>query len=109
MERERLQEHALEMGGRLLDGLRELQSRHELIGDVRGLGLFVGVELVSDRESLAPAADEAAWIIERLKDRGFLVSTDGPLHNVLKIKPPMVLQTEDIDEFLAALDELLGE
>ena len=109
MEREQLQDHALEMGERLLEGLRELQSRHELVGDVRGRGLFIGVELVTDHETLAPAAAEAADIIEGLKDRGFLVSTDGPLHNVLKIKPPMVLQADDIDSLLTNLDEVLAE
>ncbi len=97
MEREQLQAHALEMGDRLLEGLRELQGRHELLGDVRGRGLFIGVELVTDHQSLAPAANEASEIIEKLKDRGFLVSTDGPLHNVLKIKPPMVLDAEDME------------
>ncbi len=109
MERERLQDHALEMGDRLLKGLRGLQSRHELVGDVRGRGLFIGVELVTDRSTLAPAAAEATRIIERLKNRGFLVSTDGPLHNVLKIKPPMVLQAEDVDGLLTNLGEVLDE
>jgi len=108
IERERLQARALEMGDRLLAGLREVQHRHDLVGDVRGLGLFIGVELVTDRESQAPAADEAADIIERLKDRGFLLSTDGPLHNVLKIKPPMVLGADDVDGFLTHLDEIVA-
>jgi 4-aminobutyrate aminotransferase-like enzyme len=92
----------------MLDGLRELQTRHRLIGDVRGLGLFIGVELVRDRVSLEPADTEASRIIDAMKERGFLLSTDGPYHNVLKIKPPMVIQAHDVDELLAALDEVVG-
>jgi 4-aminobutyrate aminotransferase-like enzyme/Ser/Thr protein kinase RdoA (MazF antagonist) len=107
IEAEGLQQHALTMGERLLQGLRRLQTRHELIGDVRGRGLFIGIELVKDRESLEPAAEEAAGVIERMKEHGFLISTDGPHHNVLKIKPPLVLQADDIDRLLATLDEVL--
>jgi 4-aminobutyrate aminotransferase-like enzyme len=107
IEAEGLQQHALTMGERLLQGLRRLQTRHELIGDVRGRGLFIGIELVKDQKSLEPAADEAAGVIERMKEHGFLISTDGPLHNVLKIKPPLVLQADDIDRLLATLDEVL--
>jgi 4-aminobutyrate aminotransferase-like enzyme len=93
----------------MLDGLRELQTRHPLIGDVRGLGLFIGVELVRDQETFEPADTEASRIIDAMKERGFLLSTDGPHHNVLKIKPPMVIQAHDVYEFVAALDEVLGE
>jgi 4-aminobutyrate aminotransferase-like enzyme/Ser/Thr protein kinase RdoA (MazF antagonist) len=108
IERESLQRHAYEVGGRMLEGLRKLQSRHTLIGDVRGLGLFIGVELVRDRETLEPADSEASRVIDGMKARGFLLSTDGPFHNVLKIKPPMVIQPHDIDATLEALDEVLG-
>jgi len=107
IERQSLQQHALEVGTRLLDGLSELKERHPLIGDVRGLGLFIGIELVRDRENLEPADTEASRVIDEMKARGFLLSTDGPLHNVLKIKPPMVLTKQDVDETLAALDEVL--
>jgi 4-aminobutyrate aminotransferase-like enzyme len=107
IERERLQQHALEMGGRLLAGLRELGDRHPLIGDVRGLGLFVGIELVRDRETLEPADIESTVVVNEMKGRGFLLSTDGPFHNVIKIKPPMVIQAHDVDETLVALDEIL--
>jgi len=108
IEEEGLQQHALEIGTRMLDGLRQLQTRHPLIGDVRGLGLFIGVELVRDNETLEPADTEAEQVINEMKTRGFLLSTDGPLHNVLKIKPPMVIQARDVDEMLKALDEVLG-
>ena len=109
IEQEGLQQRALEIGTRMLDGLRELQTRHALIGDVRGLGLFIGVELVLDREGLAPAGREASQIIDEMKARGFLLSTDGPFHNVIKIKPPMVLGERDVDQTLEALDEVLRE
>jgi 4-aminobutyrate aminotransferase-like enzyme/Ser/Thr protein kinase RdoA (MazF antagonist) len=108
IEQEGLQQHALEVGNRLLDGLRELQTRHPLIGDVRGLGLFIGIELVRGRETLKPASREASRVIDEMKARGFLLSTDGPLRNVLKIKPPMVIQPHDVDGMIEALDEVLS-
>ena len=69
--------------------LRELADRHALIGDVRGSGLFIGVELVTDRDERTPAGREAGYVANRMRDLGVLVSTDGPDHNVLKIKPPL--------------------
>jgi 4-aminobutyrate aminotransferase-like enzyme len=84
-------------------------ERHRLIGDVRGLGLFVGVELVSNRETLAPAAAEAAYVVNRLRECGILVSTDGPFHNVLKIKPPLVFTEANADQLVATLDRILRE
>jgi len=109
IEQEGLQRHALEMGSLLLAGLNELQTRHQLIGDVRGLGLFIGVELVRDRETLEPACREASLVIDEMRRLGFLLSTDGPLHNVLKIKPPLAIEPRDIEETLAALDEVLTQ
>lgn len=105
---EGLQAHALELGEYFLDGLEALKKDHTIVGDVRGQGLFIGVELVNDRESLAPAADAATEVIENMKARGVLLSTDGPLHNVLKIKPPMVITRNDVDRTLDALHEVLG-
>lgn len=106
---ERLQARAGHVGARLQAGLRQLATRHALIGDVRGLGLFQGIELVSDRTTLAPAADQAAYVVERLRERGLLVSTDGPLHNVLKLKPPLVFGEADADRLVSELDLVLGE
>ena len=80
-----------------------------MVGDVRGLGLFLGVELVRDRGTLEPAADQAAYLVNRMRDRGILVSTDGPLHNVIKIKPPLPFCNEDADELVATLASLLEE
>lgn len=106
---EGLQDNARDVGVHFLGGLRELAERHALIGDVRGRGLFLGVELVRDRETLEPAADEATRIIEAMKQQGILLSTDGPLHNVLKIKPPMVLTSADADRVVETLDQVLGQ
>jgi 4-aminobutyrate aminotransferase-like enzyme len=106
---ERLQANAAEMGAVLLDGLRALRSRHPLIGHVRGEGLFIGVELSSDRDTRAPATEAARLVKEAVKARGVLISTDGPDDNVLKLKPPMVIGPDDCAFFLEALDAALGE
>ncbi len=106
---EKLQSNARVVGHRLLDGLRDLQTQFPLIGDVRGLGLYVGVELVRDRQTLEPAAAETSHIANRMRDKGILISTDGPLHNVLKIKPPLVFTAENADFLVKTLGEILGE
>lgn len=109
IEREGLQEHARTIGAYLKEGLQNLTAKHPLIGDVRGEGLFLGIEFVRDRETLEPAGPETAYIAERLKDLGVLTGTDGPFRNVLKIKPPMVITTADADRFVACLDHVLAE
>ena len=106
---ERLPERAEVLGERLLAGARALAQRHPLVGDARGLGLYAGIELVRDRTSLEPATAEAAYVVERMRDRGVLLSTDGPFHNVLKIKPPMVWTEAEVDELLGTLDAVLAE
>ena len=100
---EDLQAHALEVGEYLLQRLTELQGRHALIGEVRGSGLFLGVELVQDRVSLEPATRAAAAIANHMREGGVLLGTDGPAHNVLKIRPPMPFSTQDADLLIAAL------
>jgi 4-aminobutyrate aminotransferase-like enzyme/Ser/Thr protein kinase RdoA (MazF antagonist) len=104
-----LQAHSLAVGDHLMAGLRELMTRHETLGDVRGLGLFVGAELVRNRQTLEPAETEASYAANRMRDLGVLVSTDGPFHNVLKIKPPLVFSRDDADTLVVALDRVLGE
>jgi 4-aminobutyrate aminotransferase-like enzyme len=106
---EQLQQNALEVGHHLLAGLTALKDKHPLVGDVRGLGLFIGVELVRSRETLEPAAWEASYIVERMKEEGILLSTDGPLHNVIKLKPPLVFAHADADFLVATLDRVLAE
>ncbi|WP_420643835.1 aminotransferase class III-fold pyridoxal phosphate-dependent enzyme [Candidatus Leptofilum sp.] len=109
LEQENLQENARVVGNRLLAGLRNLQTEFPLIGDVRGLGLYIGAELVRDPQTLEPAAKEASYIANRMRDKGILISTDGPLHNVLKIKPPLVFTAENADFLVKTLEEILGE
>lgn len=106
---EELRQHACVTGDELMDGLRKLMERHTIIGDVRGHGLFVGVELVRDRVSKEPAVPEIDIIVEKMKDRGYLLSTDGPLHNVIKIKPPLVISRQDCIDMVKSLDEVLTE
>lgn len=108
-QREGLMERARETGACLLPLLRELASRHALIGDIRGSGLFFGVELVADRGSRTPAPDEAAWVVNRLRELGVLTGTDGPHHNVIKIRGPMPLTCDDAAAIAAALDRALRE
>jgi 4-aminobutyrate aminotransferase-like enzyme len=109
LEAEGLQENARRVGGSLARGLRELASRHGVIGDVRGAGLFLGVELVRDRTSLEPATEEAAYVTNRLREKGVLTGTDGPFANVLKLRPPLCFSDDDAELFLAILDEVLQE
>lgn len=106
---ERLQENAANLGDVLLTGLRQLASRHQGIGDVRGRGLFLGIEFVRDGDDRRPHAARAVAVKEAVKRGGVLISTDGPDNNVLKLKPPMVLSRADCDFFLNVLDEALGE
>ncbi|KAA3614670.1 MAG: aminotransferase class III-fold pyridoxal phosphate-dependent enzyme [Calditrichaeota bacterium] len=109
IESEQLQENALKVGSYLISGLENLKSRFELIGDVRGAGLFIGVELVRNRDTLEPATDEAALIIEKMKEKKILISTDGPYNNVLKLKPPIVFSKENADRVIANLEFVLKE
>jgi 4-aminobutyrate aminotransferase-like enzyme len=84
-------------------------DKHPIISDVRGHGFFIGAEMVRDRNTLEPAVPEIDIVVEKMKDKGYLLSTDGPLHNVLKIKPPMPFNKQNADEFVLFLDEALGQ
>ncbi|WP_421693731.1 aminotransferase class III-fold pyridoxal phosphate-dependent enzyme [Aestuariivirga sp.] len=108
LEGEGLQEKARVTGDHLLARLTSLAERHSIIGDVRGQGLFLGVELVEDRNSLAPATEEAGFIANHMRDHGVLISTDGPFDNVLKIKPPMAFGIPEADIMVEALDAALN-
>ena len=105
---ESLQDHALKVGDYLLEQLQQLKQHHDIIGDVRGRGLFIGIELNRD-EDLTPADTEAHNIINRMKEKGVLLSTDGPDHNVIKIKPPIVFNIENAEELVKKLDETMTE
>jgi len=104
---EDLQGNARHTGEYLKSGLRDLQKRFPMIGDVRGQGLFLGFELVN--ETLQPLGDRAEYLANRMRDFGILMSTDGREHNVLKIKPPAVFSKPHADELLYRLETVLGE
>ena len=109
VERDGLQQHAHRVGAGLLGELRELATRHASIGDVRGSGLFIGVELVRSPETLEPAAAEAAYVVNRMREEGILLGTDGPFANVLKIRPPMPFAEADADALVRAMGRVLEE
>jgi 4-aminobutyrate aminotransferase-like enzyme/Ser/Thr protein kinase RdoA (MazF antagonist) len=108
IQEEELQQHALETGIYFLNQLEKLKSKHKLIGDVRGMGLFIGVELVTNHDTLRPAVKESAFIAEEMKNKGILISIDGPLNNVIKIKPPLVFNKENVDHVAINLDKILS-
>jgi alanine-glyoxylate transaminase / (R)-3-amino-2-methylpropionate-pyruvate transaminase len=104
IEREGLQQNSLRVGNHLLEGFRRLAEKHQVIGDVRGKGLMLGIELVKDRTTKAPAKDECAHVLEAAKDLGLLIGKGGLFGNVLRIKPPMCITTLDADFMLDVLD-----
>jgi 4-aminobutyrate aminotransferase-like enzyme len=109
VQEEGLQGHADQVGRRLLEDLQELGRKHSIIGDVRGAGLFLGVELVRDRESREPAGKEASMVVNLLREAGVLIGTDGPHHNVLKIRPPMPFNESDADMLITELGGALDD
>jgi 4-aminobutyrate aminotransferase-like enzyme len=109
IEEQGLQAHALRVGERVLAGLRPLGERFPLVGDVRGSGLFLGVELVRDRTTLEPAEKEASYVVNRLRQHGILLGTDGPFHNVVKIRPPMPFDEANGDFLVATFERVLEE
>ncbi|HEU5131242.1 MAG TPA: aminotransferase class III-fold pyridoxal phosphate-dependent enzyme, partial [Pyrinomonadaceae bacterium] len=98
VQEENLQSHALRVGKHLLHGLHELNQRHEVIREIRGSGFFIGVELVH----------EAGDVVNQMRERGILMGTEGPLHNVIKIRPPMPFSSEDADQLVEMLDEVFS-
>lgn len=109
IENEDLRGNAIKVGSTLKKLLTNLHSKHEIVGDVRGVGLFVGLELVTDRELKTPATKTAAYVANRLKDDHIFVSTDGPWDNVLKFKPPMCFSMDDAYQVTQAIDRILTD
>jgi 4-aminobutyrate aminotransferase / (S)-3-amino-2-methylpropionate transaminase / 5-aminovalerate transaminase len=105
-EREKLPQKALEKGARVMGELKELQKRQPLVGDVRGLGLMIGIELVRDRNK-TPAGDEAGKIRSLMREKGFLIGVGGTWGNVLRWQPPLVIGAEELTSAVQALDESL--
>ena len=103
IEDEELQENAEKVGNYLIQELIKLQTKYKFIGQVRGQGLFVGIELIHDDDVLEPNHRLAKKVVNEMKDAGILLSVDGPDHNVLKIKPPMVFNIENANELVINL------
>ncbi|QRY81908.1 aminotransferase class III-fold pyridoxal phosphate-dependent enzyme [Pseudomonas sp. PDNC002] len=106
---EQLQERSQRIGNFMLDGIRQLADRHELIGDVRGAGLFLGVELVTDRAAKSPAANQTRQVVNAMRERGVLISAAGPMENILKIRPLLAFEQEHAELFIDCLDKALKE
>lgn len=109
LEKENLMNNALTVGNYLLERLNPLVDKYGIVGDVRGSGLFLGVELVKDKTTLEPAAEEASYVTNRLREKGILLGTDGPYHNVVKIRPPMPINLEDAEYLADCFEEILEE
>jgi 4-aminobutyrate aminotransferase-like enzyme/Ser/Thr protein kinase RdoA (MazF antagonist) len=109
LQEECLQANALRIGSRLGDEFKRLGQRHPLIGDVRGSGLFLGLDLVQSRETRQAAPDQASYVVNRLREEGILTGTDGPHHNVIKLRPPLIFSDSDAAFFCTTLEQVLGE
>jgi alanine-glyoxylate transaminase/(R)-3-amino-2-methylpropionate-pyruvate transaminase len=104
---EKIQHNAKVVGGILKEGLFALQKKHRLIGEVRGMGLMLGAELVRDRETKEPANTECARVLELCKERGLVIGKGGLFGNTLRIKPPMCIDKDDAAFMIDCLDEVL--
>lgn len=109
LEENHLQQNAFRVGNYWIARLKELQVSHKLIGDVRGSGFFLGVDLVRDRNTREAASDEAEYVVNRLRESGVLADTDGPHHNVIKLRPPLIFSEADADLFVSTLESILRE
>uniref|UniRef100_G3WTA1 5-phosphohydroxy-L-lysine phospho-lyase n=1 Tax=Sarcophilus harrisii TaxID=9305 RepID=G3WTA1_SARHA len=109
LEKEQLQAHAAHVGEFFVGLLNQQKAKHPIIGDVRGVGLFIGVDLIKDLTTRMPATEEADYLVSRLKDACILLSTDGPGRNVLKFKPPMCFNKDNAKLVVNKLDTILTE
>jgi alanine-glyoxylate transaminase/(R)-3-amino-2-methylpropionate-pyruvate transaminase len=108
IDEEELQENAKQVGEQMLKGLRRLQAKHDIVGDVRGRGLMIGVELVKDRATKEPATAETGRVFEATKKIGLIMGRSGIHKNILRISPPLCIQTEDVEFFLEGMDSSFG-
>lgn len=108
IEQENLVENAATVGEYVLQGFRNLQSKHEIIGDVRGSGLFFGIDLVTNRAARTPAVAETKRVVNRMRERGILMGNVGEHGNVLKLRPPLPFSAENADLLMSTLDDVLG-
>lgn len=107
LDSERLQQNAREVGAYTIAGLHRLAAKHEILGDIRGHGLFFAAELVNDRVAKTPAEQATKWVVNAMRERGVLISRTGTHGNVLKIRPPMPFSRENADLLLSTLDDVL--
>jgi alanine-glyoxylate transaminase/(R)-3-amino-2-methylpropionate-pyruvate transaminase len=106
---EKIQDNVKLVGGHLRNRLMELQEKHSLIGEVRGLGLMLGIELVRDRKTKEPANTECAKVLELCRERGLLLGKGGLQGNTIRLKPPMCITKADADFLADCLDEVLEQ
>jgi len=109
IDKENLMEHAVKVGDLLLEGAKKLGEKYEIVGDVRGRGMFVGIDLVKDRKTREPHTAAAAHVLTRFKEEHILLQSDGPHNNVLKFKSPLAFSEENANKFLETLDKVFGE
>ena len=109
VDEEGLMQNAKAMGARLKEGLEQLAAKTPLIGDVRGMGLFIGAELVTDQTTRAPATRAASYIVNRMKEERILMGREGPHDNILKIRPPLTIDADGIEMLLDRLGAVLSE
>ncbi|MEY2538695.1 MAG: hypothetical protein QOG67_2435 [Verrucomicrobiota bacterium] len=109
IDQEKLQDNSLKIGNRIVAGLNELKQKHNVIGDVRGKGLMLGIELVKDRKSKEPAREECAQVLELSKEMGLLLGKGGLWGQTIRFSPPMCLHEQDADFLLEVLDQALGQ
>ncbi|KAM9103220.1 5-phosphohydroxy-L-lysine phospho-lyase isoform 2-T3 [Megaptera novaeangliae] len=109
LEKEQLQAHAASVGSFLMELLGQQKAKHPILGDIRGVGLFIGVDLIKDEATRMPATEEADYVVSRLKENYILLSTDGPGRNVLKFKPPMCFSLDNAQHVVAKLDAILTD
>ena len=108
IEEDQTQQHAKEVGAYFKEKLRSLQTKYDIIGDVRGKGLMLGVELVKDRITKQPADEEAGRAVETARDHGVIIGKGGALGNMLRINPPLCIQKDDVDYVIDVLDQSLS-
>ena len=109
IEDEQLQEHAAEIGTLLKEQLERMKMKYQFIGDVRGAGLFIGIDLVKSPLTKEPASDIAEYVVKRCREEKVIISTEGKFGNVLKFKPPMVFNRQNVNELLQVFDLIFTE
>jgi 4-aminobutyrate aminotransferase-like enzyme len=109
VEDERLQKNAKQMGDKLIERLHSMQEKYEIVGDVRGCGLFIGLDLVMNPQTREPGTALADYVKNRMCEHRILMGSEGPYDNILKIRPPMTIEAEDIDYILEVMDKVLDE